>query len=333
MFSARHFITDVNVIPATWIFENYLGLPEPLTGQRIRIHSLFNPNDKTPSMYLYYNGELNMYRYKCFSTGKSGSAVDMMMQMWNINFAQASQRIIKDYTDYVKSGKICETKIVEHSRWQVASYKTRQWSKDDAAFWSAYNISSKMLEEYHVKPIERYTMHKKASDNLDDEVFEVVSKHVYGYFTKDEILYKIYQPMNKERKFIKLCEYIQGYEQLQNKPYLVIASSLKDCLAIKSMNLDVDVIAPNSENTILSNDLITEFKQVYDGIVTVFDSDQAGIKAMQTYKDKHRLPFVYLSLEKDIADIVKVHGVQRAMIELVPKLCRAYQKYDEWQDC
>jgi DNA primase len=98
------------------------------------------------------------------------------------------------------------------------------------------------------------------------------------------------------------------------------------------MNLDADVIAPNSENTILSEDLIIEFKQVYEGIVTVFDSDLAGIKAMQTYKSKYRLPFVYLPLEKDIADIVKIHGVQRAMIELVPKLCKAYEEYDLLQE-
>jgi hypothetical protein len=332
MFSSRDFITDVNIIPANWIFENYLGLPEPMTGQSVKLKSLFNPNDKTPSMYLYYNTKANTYRYKCFSTGMEGSAVSLMMYIWNVNFVEASHRIIKDYVDYVKSGRICETRIIQHSRWQVASYKTRQWSKDDAAFWSSYNISSKMLESFKVVPIERYTMHKTTSDNNDDENFEIISKHIYGYFTKEDVLYKIYQPMNRERKFIKLCDYIQGYDQLQNKPYLIIASSLKDCLAIKSMNLDADVIAPNSENTILSEDLIIEFKQVYEGIVTVFDSDLAGIKAMQTYKSKYRLPFVYLPLEKDIADIVKIHGVQRAMIELVPKLCKAYEEYDLLQE-
>lgn len=323
---------DVNNIPATWIFENYLGLPQPLTGQRVRIHSLFNPNDKTPSMYLYYNKDSEAYRYKCFSTGKGGSAVDLMMHMWNVSFAEASKRIVNDYTDYVKSGKICETKIIEHSRWKVSGFTLRKWSKNDADFWSAYNISSDLLEKYNVRPIERYTMQKQTSANKVEEEFVVAGKHIYGYFTDDYLLYKIYQPKNREKKFIKLCDYTQGYDQISDKPFLVIASSLKDCMAIKSMNLNVDVVAPDSENTLLSVEMIDTFKQFYDAIVTVFDSDQAGIQAMKSYKEKYGLPFVYLPLEKDIADIVKVHGVQRAMLEFVPKFHRAIDQYDELQE-
>jgi hypothetical protein len=318
MFSSKHFIEDVNHVPVTWIFENYLGLPEPLTGQRVRINSLFNPNDKTPSMYLYYNKEAESYRYKCFSTGKGGNAVDLMMHLWNTGFAEASKKIITDYVAYQRSGKICETKIIEHARWQVADYKVRQWTKDDAAFWGSYNISSKLLEKYNVVPIARYIMQKKSGDNNVEQEFEVVSKFIYGYFNQEGQLYKIYQPKNRERKFIKLCNHTQGYDQLEDKPYLVIASSLKDCLAIKSMNLNCDVIAPDSENTMFSDDLMTEFKQVYLAIVTVFDSDQAGIQAMKNYKERHGLPFIYIPLEKDIAEVVRIHGVQKAMAEFVP---------------
>lgn len=328
MFSSKHFIEDVNHVPANWIFENYLGLPEPLTGQRVRINSLFNPNDKTPSMYLYYNKDSESYRYKCFSTGKGGSAVDLMMHLWNTSFLDTSKKIITDYVAYQRSGKICETRVIEHAQWRVANYRVRQWNTHDASFWGAYNISSALLEQYNVVPIERYLMQKRSSSKVDQE-FEVVSKHIYGYFTAEGKLYKIYQPKNRERKFIKLCDYTQGYDQLQNKPYLVIASSLKDCLAIKSMNLNCDVIAPDSENTLLSDELMIEFKQVYHAIVTVFDSDQAGIQAMQTYQKRHGLPFVYVPLEKDIADVVKIHGIKRAMIEFVPKLDRAVDAYYE----
>jgi hypothetical protein len=328
MFSSKHFIEDVNYVPATWIFENYLGLPEPLTGQRVRINSLFNPNDKTPSMYLYYNKDSESYRYKCFSTGKGGSAVDLMMHLWNMPFLDVSKKIITDYVAYQRSGKICETRVIEYSQWQVAHYKVRQWNTHDASFWGSYNISSALLEEHHVVPIERYVMQKKTSNKIDQE-FEVVSKHIYGYFTAEGKLYKIYQPKNQDRKFIKLCNYTQGYDQLKNKPFLIIASSLKDCLAIKSMKLNCDVIAPDSENTLLSDEMMTEFKQVYHAIVTVFDSDQAGIQAMKTYQKRHGLPFVYISLEKDIADVVKIHGIQRAMIEFVPRLDRAVEAYYE----
>lgn len=329
MFSSKHFIEDVNDIPATWIFENYLGLSEPLTGQRVRTHSLFNPNDRTPSMYLYYNRDTEDYRYKCFSTGIGGSAVDLMMRLWKLDFADTFKRISKDYTDYLKSGKTCETRIIEHSVWKVSEFKTRKWNKDDADYWSAYNISSTLLEHYNVVPLSSYTMQKVSSKNEVEEQFTVSGKHIYGYFTNDFMLYKIYQPKKKDRKFIKVCDYVQGYDQLENKPYLIITSSLKDCLALKSMGLEVDVVAPDSENTMLSEDVMEEFLQEYDAVVTMFDSDQAGIKAMQVYRKKYLIPFVYFPMEKDIADAVKAHGVRKTLLELVPKLHRALELYDE----
>jgi hypothetical protein len=187
------------------------------------------------------------------------------------------------------------------------------------------------LQQYNVVPIDRYVMQKVSHDKNVENEFSVVSKHIYGYFTKEGILYKIYQPKNKERKFIKICDYIQGYEQLQNKPILIIASSLKDCMAIRSMNLNVDVVAPDSENSILHEDVIYEFKDTYQSIVTVFDSDEAGIKAMKAYEEKYGIPFCYLPLEKDIADIVKVHGVKKAIYEFVPKLNNAIDKYSQLQ--
>ncbi len=330
MFSSRNFIDNVHDIPSAWIFENYLGLSQPLTGQSVRIHSLFNPHDKTPSMYLYYNSDTEAYRYKCFSTGKGGTAVDLMMHSWNVSFAEASQRIMDDYTAYRKSGKMCETKITEHAKWQVSDYQTRMWTKPDAEFWSPYNINSGLLEQYNVRPLDRYTMQKNNGDKTEE--FIVAGRHIYGYFTNQGQLYKIYQPRNKKQKFIKICDYVQGEDQLEyNQPTLIIASSLKDCLTIKSMGLRVEVIAPDSENTMLSEDFIDEMKQLFPHIVTIFDSDQAGIKAMKEYHNKYRLPFCYLPLEKDISDIARHHGIQRAITELVPVLHNQMSKYKVMQ--
>jgi len=331
MFSSRNFIDNVHDIPSAWIFENYLGLSQPLTGQSVRIKSLFNPHDKTPSMYLYYNRDTGAYRYKCFSTGKGGTAVDLMMHMWTMNFADTSARLMQDYADYRKSGKMCETKIVEHAKWKVSDYETRMWTRSDAEFWSAYNISSDLLELYNVRPLDRYYMTKNEAG--ESEEFVVAGKHIYGYFTKEGQLYKIYQPKNKRQKFIKICDYIQGEDQLEYKqPTLIIASSLKDCLTIRSMGLRVEVIAPDSENTMLSEQFIDEMKQIFDNIVTLFDSDDAGVRAMKEYYNKYRLPFCYIPLEKDISDIAKHHGIQRAMQELVPVLHRQMAKYDSLQN-
>jgi len=322
----------VHAVPAHWIFETYLGI-ETLNGQRIRIRSMFNPADKTPSMFIYYNRDAEAYRYKCFSTGKGGSAIDLMMHMWSMSFAQAAERIMTDYSNYLKTGRRCDTKIIQHTNWKVADFTVRGWTKADALFWSPYNISSTLLERYNVRPLERYVMSKTMEDGIQVQEFVVTSPNIYGYFTKDGILYKIYQPKNRERKFIKLCDYLQGEDQLQNNRFLVIASGLKDCMALQSLPLlKLDVVAPDSENTMIPEDKILQFKEDYDAVVTMMDSDQAGIASMHKYKELYGLPYVYLPKEKDISDIIKTHGVQAALQYVIPILDRAINSYESLQN-
>lgn len=331
MFSSKQHINDVNDIPPKWIFENYFGLV--LTGQNVRIKSVFTPDDKTPSMFIYYNADTETYRFKCFSSGKGGSAVELMMHTWNLSFALTARKISEDYLEFLKTGKSMETIMLDHAKWKVTDFVIRGWTKDDAAYWSSYNISSDILERYGVVPFERYTMSKTKSDGAVESEFSVVSKHLYGFFNSNLVLYKIYQPMNRERKFIKVCDHIQGYDQLERHNVLVIASSLKDCMTIKSMpGLVVDVIAPDSENTYISEDLIKELKKEYQAIVVMMDSDEPGIKSMKHYEEKHQLPFVYLPLEKDISDIVKIHGVKKGLYEFFPRLQRAIDKYKMYKE-
>jgi hypothetical protein len=330
MFSVKHHIDKVTDIPAQWIFENYLGLDKPLSGQSVRIKSIFNPSDRTPSMFLFYNKETNVYKYKCFSTGKCGSAIEMMMFMWALPFADTAKRITEDYVAFLKTGKRCDTKIHEHSTWKVADYTTRPWTQDDADFWSGYNISSALLEQHYVKPISRYVMSKLMMDGIQTQEFTVTGRNIYGYFMQDGTLYKLYQPMNKERKFIKVCNYLQGSEQLTDNEVLIIVSSLKDMMSLKSLaNFNCDMIAPDSENSMISPERIAEFKKKYAKVITIMDSDDAGVKSMIAYNQKYNLPYVYLPQEKDISDLIKIKGKREALAIILPGITRALDRYTD----
>jgi hypothetical protein len=330
MFSVKNFTANISDVPPAWIFETYLGLKSPLTGQSVRTHSIFNPNDKNPSMYLYYNRDTGSYRYKCFSTGKSGSAVDLMMHIWNLSFIESAQRILDDYGSYTKGGNTFVPKIVEHAKWKIHNVITRGWNTIDAEFWPAFNINSDILRNHNVVPIVEYTMQKRKGDIVEEE-FTVRTKQIYGYHTDEGVLYKIYQPKNKDRKFIKLESYMQGSDQLLGHDNLIIASSLKDLMAMKSLGIRADIIAADSENTIIPAETINKYKNDYKRIVTIMDSDEPGIKAMKTYRDLYQLPFVYIPLEKDISDVIKIHGKSKAVYELVPKLNQAFEKYEALQ--
>jgi hypothetical protein len=330
MFSLNNFIASIEDVPSDWIFENYLNINEKLSGQNIRMNSLFNPDDRTPSMYLYYAKPAGQYKYKCFSTGKSGNAIDLMAKLWNVDYKTAIYKILDDYQLYLKTGNKPVKKEFIETKWVVSEYFIRSWTEDDAAFWLQYNIGSKLLDEYNVIPLSSYTMTKQIDNVFTDQEFTVQKKHIYLYTTINNEMYKIYQPKNSNKKFLKLMDYIQGFDQLKGKKYLVITSSLKDCMAIRSIpGIDVDVIAPDSENTKLSPEVIEHMKNNYEAVVTYMDSDAAGIASMKYYLETYNLPFCYIPLEKDFSDIVKVHGIKKAVYTFIPVLDKAIAKYKE----
>jgi hypothetical protein len=325
MFNTKNLVHDIKDVPSNWIFEHFCVLKEKLTGQDVKFKSIFNSKERTPSMCIYTDAQ-NVYRYKDFSTGKGGSAVDLVKEMTHLSFHKTCQFIIETYNDYVlhNNGGYDIEKFQKASRYKVTSSKERKWSTQDQYFWTQFNIGSKLLDAHNVKPLESYCMTK------DDNELCIKGLYLYGYFKEDGTLYKIYQPKTLDKKFIKVTDYIQGLDQLQNHKHLLITSSLKDIMSIKSLKLDIDVIAPDSENTMLKKDVMEELRNKYEKIVVMFDFDQAGIESMQTYKNKY--PFIeitVLPMSKDVSDSIKDYKAKEVRNRLVPILAKKLNNEEE----
>jgi hypothetical protein len=317
MFSTKNLVHDVKDVPITFIFEHFCKLKEQLTGQDVKIKSLFNPTERTPSMCIYLDAKTGIYKFKDFSTGKTGSAMDMVKELLGVPFHKAAHVVIEKYNDFVlhNNGGYDIQKFQRASKYKVTSYNMRNWSTQDQYFWTQFNIGSKLLEAHIVRPLASYCMTK------DDNELCIRGLYLYGYFKEDGSLYKIYQPKTLDKKFIKTADYVQGWEQMQGHNNLVITSSLKDVMSIKSLKLNIDVIAPDSENTMLKETIIEELDQKYKNIILLFDNDDAGIKSMQTYKEKY--PFVKLAvlpMSKDVSDSIKDYGAKEVRNRLVPIL-------------
>lgn len=316
MFKTKNLVHDVKDVPIPWIFQHFCKLNEKLNGQDIKIKSLFNPNERTPSMCIYTH-KSNTYKYKDFSTGKGGSAMDLVKELTHLPFHKACQLIIENYNDYVlhNNGGYDLEDFQRASKYKVTSHKLRKWSTQDQYFWTQFNIGSKLLEAHNVKPLESYKMTK------DDKELCIKGLYLYGYFKEDGTLYKIYQPKTLDKKFIKVTNYIQGMHQCTGERNLLITSSLKDIMSIKSLKIKIDVIAPDSENTMLKHDIMEELQSKYKKIIVMFDYDDAGIKAMQTYKEKY--PYIevaVLPMSKDVSDSIKNFGAKQVFNRLVPIL-------------
>lgn len=322
MLNTKNIIIDYTDVPVTWVFENYCKLNNCLSGQNEKMKSLFNANDKTPSMYIYLDNIKKEYKYKDFSTGKSGSGINLVMELFNITFVDAANKIINDYKDYLKNNKeYKQSEIIECSKFKIGDYKIRTWNKIDADYWLAYNIGSTILNKYNVKPLESYTL-EKDNDGILEKI-TISNGYSYGYFKNDGSLYKIYQPKSN-KKFLKVSPYTQGLEQLENYPNLLITSSLKDVMSIKSLKLNFDCIAPDSENTMISKEVITDLIKKYKNISVMFDNDEAGINAMKKYKELYNFNVFLLPLSKDISDSIKDYGFKKVFYTFVPLINKSF---------
>jgi len=312
---------SIETVPTTWIFEYYCKLKHRLHGQDIKIKSIFNESDTQPSMAIFYSPDKNGYIFKDFSSGKGGNGVSLVASMFNMPYNKAISKIIDDYSNR-DIGNYEELAIKEESKFKVTSHTQRKWNELDAQFWIPFGIGSKLLAKYNVKPLAAYNMSKDSEEGPIDVMIK--GQNVYGYFKDNGELYKLYQPKRVEYKFLNVLPYIQGSEQLTySKSTLIIASSLKDIMSLRALDLDVETVAPQSENTMLSKSILSSYAVKYKRILTLFDNDKPGHEAMAKYQSKFGIPGLHLNLSKDISDSIRDHGhalTKKVLTQLLPKI-------------
>jgi hypothetical protein len=316
MFKTKNLVHDVKDVPVSWIFEHFCKLKEKLNGHDIKIKSMFNPKERTPSMCIYLNKD-KVYKYKDFSSGRGGSAVDLVKDLHATTYHKAGQLIVEKYNDFVlhNNGGYDLQEFKQASKYKVCSTTARQWTTQDQYFWTQFNIGTKLLTEHGVTPLESYCMIK------DDKELCIRGNYLYGYFKKDGTLYKIYQPKTLDKKFIKVTDYIQGSEQLKEHPFLLITSSLKDIMSLKSLKLSIDIIAPDSENSLIRKETMTEYLKKYKKVMVMFDYDEAGIKAMEKYRELYpEVQAAVLPMSKDPSDSIRDYGAKVVHTRIVPIL-------------
>ena len=325
MLSTKNLVSRIEDIPSYWIFQYYLNIQEQLTGQDIKINSVFNHNDKTPSFCIYVDKSIMQYKFKDFSTGRSGSKIDLVMNLFNISFSDASIKIVDDYNQAMKNGKVEFRTLKPEVKWQIDYVQTRNWNDVDAKFWLSFNIGSSLLKEYNVKALDYYTMIKDKPDGSEKMTFK--KPNTYGYFNKDNKLIKIYQPLSSKHKFYNALDYMQAFDQLTyTQPYLVICSSLKDAMCLRSFKYNLEVLAPSSENSMIKPYVINNLKSKYKKVITLFDNDEAGKNAIDKYAKAYNVQGCALSICKDISDAVKKYGFDKVHAELKPLLKETLNK-------
>ena len=323
MISTQTIISDLNQIPREWVFEFYLNLNQRLSGQSLKIKSIFSSKDKVPSMCIYIDNN-GRYRFKDFSSGYGGDGLNLVMHLFQLGSrGKASFKVIDDYNEYISKNDYVPLDYKPESKYKVSDYEIRHWTTLDKSYWQIYKLNSNLLGKYNVHPLSYYKMIKE-DEGRELHSFTKEGNFIYGYFREDGSLYKIYSPKNKDNKFIKVRDYIQGKDQIKfDSKYLIIVSSLKDLLCFKLLGIgNVECIAPDSENSMIPINLMQSYKDKYKKIIVLFDNDEAGIKSAKKYQDIHKFDYINLELSKDLSDSVKDFGIDKVKEEVFKLLKR-----------
>ena len=92
-------------------------------------------------------------------------------------------------------------------------------------------------------------------------------------------------------------------------------------MALKSLKLTIDIVAPDSENSMIRKEVMDSYIKSYKKVVVMFDYDDAGIKAMQKYKELYpELEVCVLPMSKDPSDSLRDFGAKEVRSRLVPLL-------------
>lgn len=282
--------------------------------------------DKKPSFGLYSLDGKKIY-YTDLSTKERGGLFDLLMKLWNLEYADMLIKIYRDIPKFtfrdISTNKCVIRTTSIHQSFTELECKIRDWKDYDLEYWKSFGISKQWLEYAEVYPIS----HKIIIKDNERYVFGA-DKYAYAYVERKEgkITLKIYQPFNTkgykwsnkhDASVISLWTKVPEYGE-----QIIICSSLKDALCLWS-NTGIPCIAVQGEGYSISETAISELKRRYKKIYILFDNDEVGL--FDGKKLAERTGFINLTLPdfeggKDVSDLYKWLNNKEEFIKIIKKV-------------
>ena len=61
MINTKNKVYDIRNVPSYWVFQYYINLDQKLSGQNVKIKSIWNTEDSVPSMCIYVDTNKKEY--------------------------------------------------------------------------------------------------------------------------------------------------------------------------------------------------------------------------------------------------------------------------------
>lgn len=318
------------------IFEYYLGISVTTDGL-IKCPPVIRAGDKKPTCSFYYsnNGKLRLRDWAGYFWGDCFDVVAYILRVDSKDkkgFGVILDQISRDFklhkykdSSYITTGSTFDerdvnTKIKKGKA--LFQFQPRNWLKQDADFWLAGNINSKLLKIGRVYPVLYAWINKNLVYNFNPK------DPCYAYYFAPEDI-KFYFPARQTYRFLGNSSYLQGIDLFEPDRFGIITKSYKDVLSMKSF--DLQAIAPSSESVPLKQDEWISIKHKCDFYVSLYDFDRQGVIMSNKLRKLYNIQPLFFTTRfpkfstkhyrafkgiKDFYDFVKKYG-KNATIDLI----------------
>jgi hypothetical protein len=293
----------VKDIPDEFIYNFYLGYYPSLNK---KFKSPFK-EEKDPSFCFYIKNSKILF--KCFSTGKFGDSVELVKQLYSLEYKEAIKRICKDIKSVTVDSKVVTYKKLEANDTKKAIIEVvlREFNDIDYKYWNQFYIDNTILNKYNIRACQEVW--------LNNELYYSYSESNPAYRYRIDNLCKIYCPLGKNKWLSNYdINSVQGFNQLNyNNDTLIITKSYKDVIILNEF-YNKSSIALNAEGNNIPDKILEYFKTRFKNIICFYDNDEAGINYMIRNKEVYGFEYFYLKKEllefkvKDISDYISVYG-------------------------
>lgn len=292
------------------IFEYYLGISVTTDGIFTAPPTLRN-GDKNPTCSFYYNlhGKLRLRDWAGYF---HGDCMDLVGYLFHINsndkkgFNIILDQLARDFklhkyknksiTGNTFSFKEVKPRIKGKT---IIQFQPRNWTKEDADYWKAGNISKKQLEEARIYPCEYVWIN-------NNPIYNYVPKDpAYAYFfTPNDI--KIAFPKRKEYRFLTNTSYLQGKDLLEPAEIGIITKSYKDVLSLRSYG--IEAVAPSAESILITPQEWFNLKWTCTHWFSLMDFDRQGVVMANKLRKKYNIPPLFFGKTNKFKDFCKVNN-------------------------
>ncbi len=253
-------------------------------------------------------------------TKYSGSCIDFVMQLHNLTFPEALQKVERDL---LLSEKKPFCTVVPYSPEELKKVRKiiyvvpKKFTQGDLEYWGRYQITEDELKQNHIYSVDRVNIngHQIPPEKLR-----------YVYHMGEHV--KIYSPAgDREFKWLSNVpiDFISGVDltDFQVKS-LIITKSKKDEIVLRKVYENV-ISVQNESKEALSANTVKALKEIFgDNIYLAFDNDKAGKENSQILCEQYGLRPIFVPDEyypiKDYAELIKYRGLKVLREEVLKQM-------------